>query len=226
MTAARNLCLFDLDGTLLPIDSDHAFGEFLIEIGWVDASTYRARNDSFFQDYLTGRLDIEAYIDFATAGWRQRSPDELRHLQQRYLAEVIQAHMHPQAVELVRSHQARGDLVAIVTASNEFITGPIAPLFSVEHLLAVRLARDDDGRCTGRIDGVPTFREGKVTRVHDWLAGLGRQLGDFERISVYSDSTNDLPLLGLGNDAVATNPSPALEAEALERGWRILRLFS
>jgi HAD superfamily hydrolase (TIGR01490 family) len=225
MTVATNLCLFDLDGTLLPIDSDHAFGEFLVSIGWADAEFFRERNDGFFRDYEAGTLDVDAYVDFATSAWRHRAPDEIAAVQQRYLAEVVHAQVRPEAQALVRSHQARGDLVAIVTATNEFVTAPIAQAFGVDNLLAVRLERDGEGRCTGRITGTPTFKEGKVSRVHDWLAGLGRRLGDFERISVYSDSTNDLPLLALGNDVVATNPSPALAAIAAERGWRILHLF-
>ncbi|MEO8296201.1 MAG: HAD-IB family hydrolase [Burkholderiales bacterium] len=220
------LCLFDLDGTLLPIDSDHAFGEFLVRIGWVDAETFRVRNDAFYQDYLAGTLDHVAYIDFATAGWRDRAPAEIEAMRRRYMDEVISQQVLPTALALVRSHQQRGDLVAIVTATSEFVTGPIAQAFGVEHLLAVRLQRDAQGRCTGRIDGTPTFQGGKVVRVNEWLQGLGRRLNEFTAISVYSDSTNDLPLLDLATEPVATNPTPALEAIALQRGWRILHLFT
>jgi HAD superfamily hydrolase (TIGR01490 family) len=133
--------------------------------------------------------------------------------------------LKPAAFELVRRHQERGDLVAIVTATNEFVTTPIAAALGVEHLLAVQLERESDGRWLGRIRGTPTFRDGKVGRVHDWLQGLGHRLGDFATVSVYSDSPNDLPLLEMATHPVATNPSPALEAVAQQRGWPILRLF-
>ncbi|WP_338414586.1 HAD family hydrolase [uncultured Sphaerotilus sp.] len=221
----RHLCLFDLDGTLIPIDSDHAFGEFMVEIGWADGDTFRARNDAFYADYQAGTLDLPAYIAFTTAAWRDRPLPESAAAHARFMQEVLRPNVHAQALELVRQHQQRGDLVAIVTATNEFVTTPIAAEFGVEHLLAVQLDREPDGRWAGTIRGTPTFREGKVGRVHDWLASLGHRLSDFSGISVYSDSPNDLPLLELATEPVATNPSPALEATARERGWRILRLF-
>ena len=220
------LCLFDLDGTLLPIDSDHAFGEFLVRQGWADGEAYRRRNDAFFADYLAGTLDVNAYVDFATAAWRVHPPHEAEALRERFMHEVIAPQLRPQAIELVQRHQRAGDLIAIVTATNEFVTSPIARAFGVPHLIAVQLEQGDDGRYNGRIRGVPSFREGKVARVHDWLAGQGRRLGDFGRVSVYSDSPNDLPLLELATEAVATNPSAALEALARERGWPILQLFT
>ena len=224
-TPARHLCLFDLDGTLIPIDSDHAFGEFMVSIGWADGETFRQRNDAFYADYQAGTLDLPAYIAFTTAAWRDRPLAESAAAHARFMAEVLRPNVHPQARELVRFHQQRGDLVAIVTATNEFVTTPIAAEFDVEHLLAVQLDRASDGHWAGTIRGTPTFREGKVGRVHDWLASLGHRLSDFSGISVYSDSPNDLPLLELATEPVATNPSPALEATARERGWRILRLF-
>ena len=128
--------------------------------------------------------------------------------------------------ELVERHRQEGDLIAIVTATNEFVTRPIAEAFGVADLIAVNLVRDDAGRVTGEIHGVPSFREGKIIRVEQWLASLGRRLEDFPRVSFYSDSPNDLPLLERVNDPVATNPSPALESVAQARGWRLLRLFA
>lgn len=226
----RHLCLFDLDGTLIPNDSDHAFGEFMVAIGWADAETFRRRNDAFFADYQAGTLDLAAYIDFATAVWRSRPLAEAEAARARYMAEVMAPNLRPAAFDLVRRHQARGDLVAIVTATNEFVTTPLAAAFGVPHLLAVQLEREGEcegeGRWRGVIRGTPTFREGKVARVHAWLAEQGLTLGDFAGVSVYSDSTNDLPLLELATEPVATNPGPALEAIAAGRGWRILRLFS
>lgn len=221
-----NLCLFDLDHTLLPLDSDHEFGEFLIRQGLADAVQYRQTNDGFYQQYCDGTLVLDDYIRFTTSIWRQMSPAEQLHLQQVFMDEVIYPAMQPQAVELVEAHRAKGDLLAIVTATNEFVTRPIADAFNVADLLAVRLVRDAQGRVTGGIDGVPSFREGKIARVEQWLADKGHQLSDFDRVSFYSDSPNDLPLLERANDPVATNPSPALEAVALERGWRVLRLFA
>ena len=220
-----NLALFDLDGTLLPIDSDHAFGEFLVSRGWADPAAYRARNDEFFQQYQAGRLDIEAYVDFATGPWRERSADERSALTEDFLREVVRPALRPAAFDLVRSHQAAGDLVAIVTATNEFITRPIADLLEVPQLIATELERDGGGRVTGRILGVPSFREGKIARVDAWLTAQGRRWQDFQVSTFYSDSTNDLPLLERVSRPVATNPSPALAQIAQERGWAVLRLF-
>jgi len=221
-----NLCLFDLDHTLLPLDSDHEFGEFIIRQGLVDAGDYRRRNDEFYQRYCDGTLVLDDYIAFTTSVWRQMDERAQSELQQAYMAEVISPALQPQAVELVERHRSQGDLLAIVTATNEFVTRPIANAFNVEHLIAVKLARDAAGRVTGRIDGVPSFREGKITRVEQWLSDQGRHLGQFDRVSFYSDSPNDLPLLERATDPVATNPSPELEAVAQARGWRILRLFA
>jgi HAD superfamily hydrolase (TIGR01490 family) len=218
------LCLFDLDDTLLPLDSDHAWGEFVVRLGWVDAAEFRRRNDAFYADYKAGRLDIHAYIEFATTPLRARPAAEADAAHARFMAEVIAPQLRPAALALVHEHQARGDLVALVTATNDFITAPIARAFGIAELIAVRLERRG-GTITGRIAGTPSYREGKVARVAERLAAQGRSFRDFERISVYSDSLNDLALLELASDPVATNPSAALEAVARERGWRILRLF-
>lgn len=222
---ARTLCLFDLDDTLLPIDSDHAWGEFLIRLGWVDEAEFRRRNDEFYDQYKAGVLDIHAYIAFATAPLRVRDAAALLDAQARFMREVIAPSIRPQALHLVGEHQARGDLVGLVTATNDFITAPIAAAFGIEHLIALRLERTAGGTITGGIAGTPSYREGKVERVGEWLAALGCEWRDFETITVYSDSLNDLPLLELAHLPVATNPSPALEALARERRWRILRLF-
>lgn len=221
----RHLCLFDLDGTLIPTDSDHAFGSFMVDIGWADGEAFRRANDRFYADYQAGCLDLHAYIAFATSVWRSRPLAEAEAARERFMAEVMAPMIRPEAQALVREHQDRGDLVAIVTATNVFVTTPIARAFGVEHLLAVNLRRDAAGAYLGEVDGVPTFREGKVARVDAWLAGLGHRRADFASVSVYSDSGNDLPLLELATHPVATNPAPSLEAVARERGWRILRLF-
>lgn len=219
------LALFDLDGTLLPTDSDHAFGEFMVVIGWADGGRWRMRNQHFYEQYQAGCLNLAEYVDFATSVWRSRPPAEAEAVRTRFMREVIEPQIKPLALALVRGHLDAGDQVAVVTATNEFVTRPIATAFGVDTLLAVELARDAAGRVTGEIDGVPTFREGKVTRVEAWLATQGRTLHDFDDVLFYSDSTNDLPLLERVPTPVATNPTPALAAIAAERGWRTLNLF-
>lgn len=219
------LALFDLDGTLIESDSDHAFGQFMVNIGWADAETFRARNDFYYQQYQAGRLDIDSYIDFATGPWRERSVEEQQAAIERFMHEVMRPCISKAALDLVRAHQAAGDRVAIVTATNEFITRPIAEAFGVAELIATELQRNAGGRVSGRIKGVPSYREGKIERVEQWLAASGQRLADFEHSVFYSDSTNDLALLEAVSEPVATHPSPALESIAHERGWRILRLF-
>ncbi len=221
-----NLTLFDLDGTLIPKDSDHAFGEFAITLGWADPDEFRRRNDAFYADYLEGTLDIDAYVEFATAPWRHRAAEELARAQADFLAQIVEPMVSDKARALVREHQQAGDCVAIVTATNDFVTRPIATLLGVNELIATVLARDAHGRVLGTVAGVPSFREGKITRVQDWLAGRGKTLADFERSTFYSDSTNDLPLLERVSHPVATNPGPALERIARERGWPVLNLFA
>ena len=220
-----NLTLFDLDGTLIETDSDHALGEFMVAIGWVDAEAFQRRNDAFYEDYQAARLDIDAYIDFATAPWRDRPEADALAMRERFMHEIMQPAIDARAITLVQRHQAAGDRVAIVTATNEFITRPIADAFGVAELIAVELARDDNGRVTGAVRGVASFREGKILRVEQWLARQGLRHADFNRITVYSDSTNDLPLLEWATHPVATNPGPALAALAQERGWPVLNLF-
>lgn len=220
-----NLALFDLDGTLLPDDSDHAFGEFVIGLGWADGPAHRARNDEFYRQYVAGELDIHDYVAFATAPWRDRDAPALQSAMRRFVDEFARPAVRPAALELVRRHREAGDWVAIVTATNEFVTRPIAELFGVADLIATELERDAAGRVTGAIRGVPAFRDGKIARVEAWLAGRGRSLRDFGRSVFYSDSTNDLPLLERVSHPVATNPGPALRAIADARGWPILQLF-
>ena len=220
-----NLALFDLDGTLQAIDSDHAFGEFMVRIGWADGEAFRRANDTFYAQYQAEQLDVAAYIRFATSVWRERSAQEQADASRRFIDEVIRPAVHDNARALLRRHAEAGDRVAIVTATNEFVTRPIATLFGVDELIATELQRDAQGRVTGELQGVPSYREGKVTRVRQWLAQQGLRCEDFERISFYSDSTNDLALLEQVSHPVATNPAPALERIAAARGWPILRLF-
>jgi len=219
------LTLFDLDGTLLPIDSDHAFGEFMVRLGWADAQEHGRRNDEFFRDYQAGRLDMDAYIDFATAAWRGRPQSDIEAASARFMAEVIAPALREPARALIDRHRRAGERVAIVTATNDFITRPIARAFGVDDLIATELERDASGRATGRVRGVPALREGKITRVRQWLGEVGSSFEDCCAITFYGDSTNDLPLLEQVTHPVATNPGPALARIAAERGWPIVKLF-
>ncbi len=220
------LALFDLDGTLLPGDSDHAFGAFIVQQGWADAADFTKGNDAFFADYQAGCLDIHRYVDFVTQPWRERPWADVLALRQRYLEQAIAPMLRSPALALVERHRQAGDRLAIVTATHDFLTRPIADLFGVDDLIATELAHDAAGRVTGRIHGTPSFREGKIARVEHWLATQGLTLADCECSVFYSDSTNDLPLLERCSHPVATNPSAALERTAQERGWPVLKLFS
>lgn len=220
------LALFDLDHTLLPLDSDHAFGEFLVANGWADAGLFKVRNDAFFADYLAGTLDMAAYVDFATSAWRGRSALEQAALQARFMAEVIQPAIRPAALALIEQHRRQGHALALVTATNEFVTAPIAQALGLPVLIATALHRDAQGAVTGMIEGHANLREGKVHNVGLWLARQGTRWDAVEESWCYSDSTNDLPLLERVTHPVATNPGEGLERIALERGWPILRLFA
>lgn len=219
------IALFDLDHTLLPIDSDYSWGEFTQQIGWTDPVVFKRRNDEFYAHYVAGTLDVHDYVRFAVEAIRVRGEAECRAAHERFMRDWIEPALRPAALELVRGHQQAGDQVAIVTATNEFVTRPIAGLFGVDELIAVELERDAGGWITGEIAGVPSMREGKVVRVNQWLAARGLDWLDVET-TFYSDSMNDLPLLEQVDHPVATNPDPRLRTLALERGWRILDLFT
>lgn len=218
------VALFDLDHTLLPLDSDYTWGEFTQQIGWTDPVEFKRRNDEFYAHYVAGTLDIHDYVRFAVEAVRVHGEAAWREAHQRFMREWILP-LRPNAVELVRRHQQAGDLVAIVTATNELVTAPIAAAFEVPELIAVQLERGADGWITGEIAGVPSMREGKVVRVEAWLKQRGLDWLDVET-TFYSDSTNDLPLLEQVDHPVATNPDARLRPIALERGWRILDLFA
>ncbi|MDR0274412.1 MAG: HAD-IB family hydrolase [Burkholderiaceae bacterium] len=218
------IALFDLDYTLLPLDSDHAWGEFTARIGWVDADEFRRRNDVYYAQYQNGTLDIHDYVRFATAATRQAGREQAGQARARFMREVIAPAILPPALALIEGHRAAGEPLAIVTATNEFVTRPIAGALGVPELIAVRLAVDADGWITGEIEGTPSFRAGKVARVGQWLAAQGLRWDDAE-ITFYSDSRNDLPLLEKAAHPVAVNPDPALREIARQRGWRILDLF-
>lgn len=222
------LALFDLDHTLLPIDSDYAWGVFTTTIGWTDPVDFSLRNDEFFAHYKAGTLDIHDYVRFATAAIRRQGAINSEAAHAHFMRDVVQPAIKQQALALICQHQQAGDEVVIVTATNEFVTRPIAQALGVPELIAVELERDTapggTGWITGEIRGVPSFREGKITRVAQWLASRKLNWTDVES-TFYTDSINDLSLMENVTHPVATNPDERLRAVAVERGWRILDLF-
>jgi len=214
-----NLALFDLDHTLLTGDSDHARGQFLVEEGLVDGAEYARRNDYYWGQYKSGTLDIREYLAFTLASIAGKSKAELAPLHQRYMSQKIEPMVGVKALSLLANHA--NDLCAIVTATNAFITAPIAQRFGVEHLIACNV-EVVDGRYTGLSIGEPSFREGKVRRVHEWLAAMDKEVADFDRSYFYSDSHNDLALMEAVSDPVAVNPDDSLRAHAEKHGWPII----
>jgi len=214
------LAIFDLDNTLLAGDSDHAWGEYLVQRGLVDGVWYKAENDRFYADYCAGKLDIIAYSEFVFSFLARHDPAWLQQLHAEFMRDCINALMLPKARDLVESHRDAGDELLIITATNRFITEPIARAFGIPHLLATEPDMAD-GRYTGKVRGVPCYKEGKISRLHDWLAGQGQRYGE---TWFYSDSRNDLPLLETVDRPVAVNPDAVLEAHARERHWPILDL--
>lgn len=218
------LALFDLDHTLLPIDSDYEWSRFLVRIGVLDGEAYEHENDRFYRQYLDGTLDISEFLRFQLAPLAAHPRATLDAWHRTFMAEVIEPRILPPARKLVEHHLERGDLVALVTATNAFVTAPIARAFGIAHLVATGV-EEHDGAFTGRPQGTPSFREGKIVRTDEWLASLGHTLGGFERSWFYSDSRNDLPLLERVTDPIATNPDAVLQAAATDRGWPVIRLF-
>lgn len=221
-----NLALFDLDHTLLPIDSDHEWGEFLVRAGLVDAAEFTRRNDIFYSQYQAGTLDAVEYLEFALGTLARIPRTRLDELHLQFMAEVVTPAIHPAVLALLKQHQDAGDLVAIVTATNQFVTKPIATALGVEHLIAAMPEFDADGNVTGKLIGTPTLGAGKLTHTDAWLGTLGKEIGSFERSYFYSDSHNDIPLLSVVTHPVATNPNAALSAHATSLGWPTLHLFN
>ncbi|MBU6286027.1 MAG: HAD family hydrolase [Betaproteobacteria bacterium] len=220
------LALFDLDHTLIPSDSDHAWGQFLVRRGEVDPAQYAAENDRFYQQYCEGTLDIELYLRFALAPLARIEPGRLLALQGAFMQEVIEPLIRPQALALVGKHKAAGDVCLLITATNEFVTAPIAKRFGIEHLIACGVEQIE-GRYTGQPQGIPSFREGKVTRLSQWIQARGHEVEALiSRASFYSDSANDIALLERVGHPVATNPDSRLRAHAKAKGWPCLELFS
>lgn len=218
------LALFDLDHCLLPIDSDYEWGEFTVTLGWSDAEEFKRRNLTFYQQYQEGTLNIHEYVRFATRAIREQGIEKSTAARDQFMRAVVQPAIKQVALDLVHQHQAAGDEVVVITATNEFVTRPIADAFGVQELIAVQLEHDAQGNITGNIEGTPSARSGKVIRVRQWLKARNLSWKDVHSV-FYSDSFNDLDLLEQVNEPIVTNPDPKLRAIATERGWRILDLF-
>lgn len=221
-----NLALFDLDNTLIPLDSDYEWGQFLCRVGAVDAVAFTKRNDEFYDQYVAGTLNPVEYLEFAFGTLKRFPRAQLDAWHAQFMQEVIHPAIRKEARALVEEHRSAGDLLAIITATNRFVTGPIAQAFGIEHLIAAEPELAEDGDITGRLLGTPPFGAGKVINTEAWLATLGKQLADFGRSTFYSDSQNDIPLLSAVTHPVATNPNATLARHAQSHGWPIMRLFA
>lgn len=215
------LALFDLDNTLLAGDSDFEWAQFLIEEGVLDREVYEARNQEFYDQYKAGTLDIHEFLDFQLKPLSRHPRTVLDAWHADFMSRRIRPIMRPSARELIRRHE--GDLRAVVTATNSFVTAPIAREFGIEHLIATE-PEMRDGEFTGGVSGTPCFREGKVRRVQEWLAGRGLAFASFAESWFYSDSLNDLPLLNCVSNPVAVDPDDTLRTHAQQCGWPIIAL--
>jgi len=209
------LAIFDLDGTLLEGDSDYSWGQFLVEQKLVDVDVYKAANDRFYQDYVAGTLDIHEYLEFSLAPLRRFNEHELTELHQAFMTSKIRPMIHQKALDLIESHRSKGHFLLIITATNQFVTGPISAELKMDHLIAP-IPEKVNGRYTGNIVGVPSFQAGKVIRLNDWLKETGHTL---EGSYFYSDSHNDLPLLELVDFPIAVDADASLTGIAKERNW-------
>ena len=218
-----NLTLFDLDNTLLAGDSDYEWGQFLVDRGVLERATYEAQNQQYYDQYVAGTLDIHEYLGFALRPLAEHTPEDLRRWHAAFMRERILPMIGTPARALVRRHLHAGDLCAIVTATNAFVTAPIAREFGIAHLIATE-PESLDGHFTGRLAGTPCFREGKIRRLQEWLATQGHALRDFAVSTFYSDSHNDLPLLERVSHPVAVDPDAQLAGEAARRGWATISL--
>lgn len=215
-----SLAIFDLDNTLLNGDSDHAWGEFLCEKGIVDADEYSRANDHFFHLYQQGTLDIHEFLQFALRPLTQHSPEQLNSLHQQFMQERIEPMILDKALALLKKHKDQGDFLLIITATNSFVTHPIAKRLGVDAILATD-PEQIDGQYTGKVAGVPCFQDGKVTRLNMWLEETGHSL---ENSYFYSDSRNDLPLLKIVDNPVVVDADEALLQIAKELNWPSISL--
>lgn len=216
------LALFDLDNTLLAGDSDFEWAQFLIEQGVLDRELYEARNQTFYDQYRAGTLDIHEFLDFQLKPLARHPREQLERWHRDYMHRKVLPMITQKARDLVESHA--NDARVVVTATNSFVTRPIAREFGIENLVATDPEETPDGQFTGGVKGVPAFREGKVTRVSAWLAELGLGWSSFEETWFYSDSLNDLPLLSKATHPVAVDPDETLKEHAVANGWMMISL--
>lgn len=214
------LAIFDLDNTLIAGDSDHGWGEFLVAHKIVDEIYYKRMNDQFFRDYQNGKLDMSAYLEFSLAPLGEIEPSTLAQLHAQFMLDVIEPMLQPKAEKLLQQHRDNGDTLMVITSTNRFVVEPICKKLGIDHLIATELEQRNN-RYTGKVSGVPSYKEGKVIRLNSWLAETGT---DMTGSSFYSDSINDLPLLEIVDHPVAVDPCDQLMAVAKARGWPIISL--
>jgi HAD superfamily hydrolase (TIGR01490 family) len=213
-----NLALFDLDNTILAGDSDYNWSRFLIQEGYLDGAIHAEKNEKFYADYKAGTLDIYAFVEFQFKPLARNPRTVLNQLLKKYIEEVIKPMITEKARALVKRHQDEGDLIIVITATNSFITKPIAELFGIENLIGTD-PEEKEGEFTGKVSGLPSFKEGKVTRLEAWLKGKNLSLASFEKSYFYSDSHNDLPLMQKVTHPVAVDSDDVLSEYAQSKGW-------
>jgi len=218
-----NLAIFDLDNTLLDGDSDYNWGLYLVKKGYLDEGEYKEQNQRFFEEYQAGKLDIFAFTEFQFRFLKNNTRKFLNNVRSDYINEIIKPMILKKAVDLVNQHKEAGDRLLIITATNSFITKPIGELFGIDELIGTD-PEEHLGEFTGKVKGTPSFKEGKVTRLFDWLDEKNLKLADFEKTFFYSDSHNDLALLEVVTNPVVVNGDKILLEKAQEKNWPTLNL--
>ena len=213
-----NLALFDLDNTILAGDSDYNWSRFLIKEGYLDGAIHAEKNEKFYADYKEGNLDIFAFVEFQFKPLARNPRKVLDQLLHKYIEEIIKPMITDKAYALVKKHQDDGDLLIVITATNSFITKPIAQIFGIQNLIGTD-PEEKDGEFTGKVSGTPSFKEGKVTRLEEWLKNKKLSLSGFEKSYFYSDSHNDLPLLKKVTHPVVVDSDDILKKYAKSQGW-------
>lgn len=220
----KNLAIFDLDHTLINTDSDNAWPQFMIQKGYLDAELATAKNKQFYQDYQNGCLNIHEFVAFQVEPLKALSRETLKVLHEEFMEVMIKPHITEMAKMLIESHRAAGDELLVISSTNEFIITPICHFLGIHEIIGTRLEVDENGQFTGKIVGVPSLREGKITRLNEWLSARNESLKDYGKTYFYSDSKNDLPLLQLVDEPVAVNADEVLRGHAQRHGWPILDL--
>lgn len=220
-----HLAIFDLDHTLISTDSDNAWPQYMIEKGYLDADFAAAQNEKFYRDYQQGCLNVHEFIQFQVAPLKAFSAEQLARMHQEFMQQYITPHIGAMAKMLVENHRNAGDELLVISSTNEFIITPICHAFGITNIIGTQLETDERGHFTGNLIGTPSLREGKITRLDQWLAARGKTRADYDKIYFYSDSQNDLPLLNQVSDPVAVNPDKTLLQHAQQNGWPILNFM-